>query len=136
MIQEVYNFPIYQDGVGGGSVIGDGDSDSQNRTRKVLGDLIDASEPETISRVFLESKLYETWYHGRTVLIGDAAHKMPPSAGQGAVNAMEDAVVLANCLYEISDGQQAITPEKITQAFKNYRDQRYSHAKYQVENST
>ncbi|KAG0003374.1 hypothetical protein BGZ65_001772 [Modicella reniformis] len=130
MIQEVYNFPIHQ---GGG---GNDDSDNQHKTRKILGDLINATEPETISRVFLGSKLYETWYYGRTVLVGDAAHTMATSAGQGGVEAMEDAVVLANCLYEISDGQQAITPEKITEAFKNYRDQRYSHAKCQVESSS
>jgi 2-polyprenyl-6-methoxyphenol hydroxylase-like FAD-dependent oxidoreductase len=120
MIKEVYNFPIQQ---------------GREGDRKVLGDLIDATDPELISKVFLEAKLFETWYHGRTVLIGDAVHKMPPSAGQGAVNAMEDAVVLANCLYEISDGQRAITPEKITEVFKDYREQRYTHAKYQVENS-
>lgn len=36
-----------------------------------MGDLIDSSPRETISRVFLEDKLFETWHHGRTVLIGD-----------------------------------------------------------------
>lgn len=36
-----------------------------------LGNLIDATPPELISRVFLEDKLFETWTHGRTVLIGD-----------------------------------------------------------------
>lgn len=36
-----------------------------------LGDLIDATPRETISRVFLEDKLFETWNQGRTVLIGD-----------------------------------------------------------------
>jgi len=36
-----------------------------------LGDLIDATPPKSISRVFLEDKLFETWSHNRTVLIGD-----------------------------------------------------------------
>ncbi|MFF5537901.1 FAD-dependent monooxygenase [Streptomyces cinerochromogenes] len=36
-------------------------------------------------------------YHaGRTVLLGDAAHAMPPSLGQGGNQAVEDAVVLAH----------------------------------------
>ncbi|KAF9366818.1 hypothetical protein BGX34_006087 [Mortierella sp. NVP85] len=120
MIREVYNFPI---------------SNGREGDRKVLGDLIDATDPESISQVFVEDKLYETWHYGRTVLIGDAVHKMAPNAGQGGVNAMEDAVVLANCLYEISDGKQAVTPERIAEAFRDYREQRYIHAKYQVENS-
>ncbi|KAF9338646.1 hypothetical protein BGZ91_008315 [Linnemannia elongata] len=36
-----------------------------------LGDLIDATPRENISKVFLEDKLFDTWNHGRTVLIGD-----------------------------------------------------------------
>ena len=35
---------------------------------------------------------------GRVVLLGDAAHAMTPNLGQGACQAIEDAVVLANCL--------------------------------------
>jgi len=36
-----------------------------------MSDLIDATPPELISKVFLEHKMFQTWYHGRTVLIGD-----------------------------------------------------------------
>lgn len=36
-----------------------------------LGDLIDATPRDNISRVFLEDKLFETWHYGRTVLVGD-----------------------------------------------------------------
>ena len=39
-----------------------------------------------------------TWWRGRTVLIGDAAHAPSPSSGQGAAMALEDAVVLARTL--------------------------------------
>ncbi|KAF9349743.1 hypothetical protein BGX26_012001 [Mortierella sp. AD094] len=86
----------------------------------VIGDLIDATPRDMISKVFLEEKMFETWYHGRTVLIGD-----------GATNAMQDAVILANCLYEL----QSSAPEHITEAFKSYRDQRYPQAKYQMGKS-
>lgn len=37
----------------------------------LLGDLIDQTPKDKISRVFLEDKLFETWYSGRVVLIGD-----------------------------------------------------------------
>ena len=36
-----------------------------------LGDLIDQTPADRISRVYLEDKMFETWTHGRTVLIGD-----------------------------------------------------------------
>lgn len=36
------------------------------------------------------------WGRGRVVLIGDAAHAIPPTAGQGASLALEDAVVLGS----------------------------------------
>jgi 2-polyprenyl-6-methoxyphenol hydroxylase-like FAD-dependent oxidoreductase len=36
------------------------------------------------------------WYRGRVVLIGDAAHATSPHLGQGAAQAVEDAVVLAD----------------------------------------
>ena len=39
-----------------------------------------------------------TWTHGRLTLLGDAAHPMLPHAGQGANQAIEDAVALATVL--------------------------------------
>lgn len=36
-----------------------------------MGALTDATPKDGISRVFLEEKIFETWYHNRTVLIGD-----------------------------------------------------------------
>lgn len=38
------------------------------------------------------------WTNGRVTLLGDACHAMPPSLGQGAIMAIEDAVVLARCV--------------------------------------
>src|SRR5690606_29025518 len=48
---------------------------------------------------------------------------MPPSSGQGAVNTLQDAVILANCPYEMT----AATPAAIIDAFKNFKDQRHPH---------
>ncbi|KAF9161948.1 hypothetical protein BGX20_001934 [Mortierella sp. AD010] len=36
-----------------------------------LGDLFDATPKNLISKIYLEEKLFKTWHHGRTVLIGD-----------------------------------------------------------------
>lgn len=47
----------------------------------------------------------ERWYSPSTnvILIGDAAHAIPPSAGQGAAQAAEDAVALARLLAAVRD---------------------------------
>ena len=48
-----------------------------------------------------------SWHKGRVVLVGDAAHAISPSSGQGASLALEDAGVLAKCLRDIPDVEQA-----------------------------
>jgi 2-polyprenyl-6-methoxyphenol hydroxylase-like FAD-dependent oxidoreductase len=45
-----------------------------------------------------DRKPLPSWSQGRVTLIGDAAHPMVPNLGQGGAQAMEDAVVLADCL--------------------------------------
>ncbi|MBV7326862.1 FAD-dependent monooxygenase [Chloroflexi bacterium TSY] len=54
------------------------------------------------------------WGQGRVVLIGDAAHAMPPFMAQGGSLALEDALVLARLLEEIdwSQAAQALTERR------------------------
>ena len=49
-----------------------------------------------------------TWCDGPVTLLGDAAHPMLPSMAQGAVMALEDAVVLADVLDKDSDRVRAL----------------------------
>ncbi len=49
------------------------------------------------------------WHKQSVILLGDAIHATSPSAGQGASLALEDAVVLAQCLRDIPDMQQAFS---------------------------
>jgi len=46
----------------------------------------------------------ERWSDGRITLLGDAAHAMLPFFAQGAAQAIEDAVVLADCLQKADAG--------------------------------
>lgn len=51
-----------------------------------------------------------TWHGDRVVIIGDAAHAVSPSAGQGASMAIEDGVILAMCVRDLPDLPRALTP--------------------------
>ncbi|WP_024800599.1 FAD-dependent monooxygenase [Nocardia sp. BMG51109] len=58
--------------------------------------LLDAARPEAV----LQHDTYElpnlrTYIRGRAAILGDAAHAMAPNLGQGACQALEDAVTLA-----------------------------------------
>jgi 2-polyprenyl-6-methoxyphenol hydroxylase-like FAD-dependent oxidoreductase len=55
-----------------------------------------------------------TYVNDRVVLLGDAAHAMPPDLGQGACQAIEDAVVLA----------ASLTSGDIAEGLKRYDEQR------------
>jgi 2-polyprenyl-6-methoxyphenol hydroxylase-like FAD-dependent oxidoreductase len=45
---------------------------------------------------------------GRAVLVGDAAHPITPDLGQGGCQAIEDAVILGQCLRETDELDQAL----------------------------
>ncbi|KAG0204434.1 hypothetical protein BGX28_003616 [Mortierella sp. GBA30] len=90
-----------------------------------LGDLIDNTPKQQITKVMLEEKVFDTWYHGRTVLIGDACHKVHPAGGQGALLAVHDAVALANWLNTL----YTTSPENIEMAFNEYKTERIRYAK-------
>ncbi|KAF9144373.1 hypothetical protein BG015_000134 [Linnemannia schmuckeri] len=85
-----------------------------------LGDLYEQTPKELISKVSLEEKVFETWFAGRTVLLGDACHKFLPAAGQGALTSMHDAIALANQIYALPSS----TNEAIEVSFKEYQDER------------
>ena len=55
------------------------------------------TDPMSINYTWFEQMLLDRpWHEGRVVLIGDAAHTCPPTLAQGAAQAMEDAMVLAD----------------------------------------
>ncbi|MFQ4143717.1 FAD-dependent monooxygenase [Chlorogloeopsis sp. ULAP02] len=93
------------------------------------------SIPELIAATkeanILTTELYDRppnqpWSKQNITLLGDAAHPMLPTLGQGACTALEDAYVVTKCLQEHSDP---------TAAFQQYESLRFSRTKAIVEQS-
>jgi 2-polyprenyl-6-methoxyphenol hydroxylase-like FAD-dependent oxidoreductase len=66
------------------------------------------------------------WYRGRVVLIGDAAHATSPHCGQGAAQAIEDALVLR---------EELSTEQSLPQALEVFTQRRFERCKVIVEGS-
>ncbi len=64
------------------------------------------------------------WHKGRVVLLGDAVHAFLPHLGQGAAQAIEDGVVLTDCLAG------AETPED---AFVAYTERRFERCRIVIQ---
>jgi 2-polyprenyl-6-methoxyphenol hydroxylase-like FAD-dependent oxidoreductase len=66
------------------------------------------------------------WHHGRVVLVGDAAHGATPHCGQGAAQAIEDGIVLA---------QELARAASVTAALEAFTERRYDRCREIVEGS-
>lgn len=69
---------------------------------KPVEELIAATDTAAILRTdtYDRDPIGKRWGEGRVTLLGDAAHPMTPDLGQGACQAIEDALALARCLKE------------------------------------
>ncbi len=66
------------------------------------------------------------WFRERVVLVGDAAHGMTPHTGQGAAQAVEDGIVLA---------EELARDAGIATALQAYTDRRYERCRTILEGS-
>ncbi|KAF9578986.1 hypothetical protein BGW38_004950 [Lunasporangiospora selenospora] len=96
-----------------------------------FGDIIDFTPKNVISKVMLEDKHFTTWSSGRTVILGDACHKMLPFGGQGANMAIASAIELANLIYEIPSNSQ----DDVDKIFSEFYKNRHSHGVFAVKGS-
>jgi 2-polyprenyl-6-methoxyphenol hydroxylase-like FAD-dependent oxidoreductase len=60
-------------------------------------------EPAILPGDIVDRDPSPVWGQGRVTLLGDAIHATTPNLGQGACQALEDAVVLAHCLRTTTD---------------------------------
>lgn len=92
-----------------------------------IPEIIDALDERDILRNDIADRPpLRSWGRGRITLLGDAAHPMTPNLGQGACQAIEDAVVLARHLGAIADGEEEHGPragaatDQVTMALRAY----------------
>jgi 2-polyprenyl-6-methoxyphenol hydroxylase-like FAD-dependent oxidoreductase len=72
-------------------------------------DVVSNTPPRQIIHTDISDlKTLRTWKSGRVVLLGDAAHATTPNLGQGAAQAIEDALALANCLQSHGLNENAL----------------------------
>jgi len=96
--------------------------------------LIAETHEEQIRRddIYDREPLPGSWGRGRVTLLGDAAHPSTPNLGQGACQAIEDAVMLTRCLQE---GGEATMSYGATSALRRYEDLRRERAAWIVRRS-
>lgn len=80
--------------------------------------IIDAVTPGGVLRhdVYHLTDPLPSFHRGRTVLVGDAAHAMAPTLGQGGNQAIEDAIVLAHHLApdgDVGEGAAAYSAARL-----------------------
>ena len=90
-------------------------------------DVIQRTPDHTIVTVPAQDRPFlERWGSGQVSLLGDAAHPMQTSLGQGASSAVEDAYVLAEALARVSEPVVAL---------RRYEDLRRERARMLVKTS-
>eukprot|EP00624_Nannochloropsis_granulata_P006199 evm.model.NODE_45171_length_7443_cov_31.832325.1 len=76
-------------------------TDKADATLPIIQSLLDRTSDARLLHFGLFSRGHKPYWHkGRIILIGDAAHATLPHVGQGANMALEDGIVLADCLEE------------------------------------
>ncbi|CAM4014146.1 FAD-dependent monooxygenase [Corallococcus exiguus] len=85
-----------------------------------IAKLLAATPPERVLRTDIHDRPpVRHWSRGRVTLLGDAAHPMTPNLGQGGCQAIEDGVVLGECLA---------APGSVEDALRLYESRRVKRA--------
>jgi FAD-dependent urate hydroxylase len=89
-------------------------------------DIVSASTDDLAAYPIFDMPAVPRWRSGPMVIVGDAAHATSPSSGQGAAMAMEDAVILAQCLRDVRDIETALATYEHLRRRRVERVVRYS----------
>ncbi|WP_328862006.1 bifunctional salicylyl-CoA 5-hydroxylase/oxidoreductase [Streptomyces sp. NBC_00306] len=86
------------------------EQESTERCAKIFADALDGRPLRSNNSAWIAFRtvVNDRWSHGRTVLLGDAAHTAHFSIGSGTKLAVEDALALAACIDEQSTLDEAL----------------------------
>lgn len=106
-----------------------------------VGAIVEATpEPEIIERPIYDRPPLQSWSSGRVMLLGDAAHPIVPSLGQGANTAFEDACEFAEYLANspsIEAAFKAFETSRIPRTAAIYaRSALENHRSYEADSET
>lgn len=87
----------------------------------------DNAELERSAVYRFQARWATTWHQGRCAIAGDAAHLMPPFAGEGMCAGLRDALALGWRLNAILDGTMADA------VLDSYTTERLAHARHYIE---
>jgi 2-polyprenyl-6-methoxyphenol hydroxylase-like FAD-dependent oxidoreductase len=87
-------------------------------------DILDAAQ--VVYRPLEALLVPEPWYQDRVLLIGDAVHATTPHLGQGAAQAIEDAVVL---------GEEVLNGGPLPELLDRFMQRRFERCRFIVESS-
>ena len=93
----------------------------------MIGESIQATDGEIGAYTVHDLRTIPTWHRGPVGLVGDAAHATSPNAGQGASLAMEDGLVVAKCLRDLPDAEQALVAYERLRRERAEKVVAYSH---------
>ena len=86
-----------------------------------IRDSVDFDPNKIVYRPLEAQFVQAPWHRGRVLLIGDAAHATTPHLGQGAAQAVEDAVTLGDLLKKFDAPEDVIT---------HFMERRYQRCKF------
>lgn len=86
----------------------------------------DNAELERSAVYRFQARWAKVWHKGRCAIAGDAAHLMPPFAGEGMCAGLRDAFALAWRLEGMLDGRYGM------QVLESYSSERIEHAKHYI----
>ncbi|GLO69969.1 3-(3-hydroxyphenyl)propionate hydroxylase [Phaeobacter inhibens] len=84
------------------------------------------SELERAAVYRFQARWAKAWHRGRCLIGGDAAHLMPPFAGEGMCAGLRDAVAMGWRLNAILEGKTGL------EALESYSSERIEHAKHYI----
>jgi salicylate hydroxylase len=90
-----------------------------------IKEILKVSKEDPVLYQLRDIDTLNTWVRGRTILIGDAAHAMLPTQGQGASQSFEDAEALQAFLPDLPS---TYSPEQLSKCLQEVFDTRHQRA--------